>query len=158
MFTVYRVFYSSDLTVGTHDGYCSGNECKDEEYIIREHFDMSISKKNIIFFNFFLKHFSLEEIVSIFDLMDFLKQSFEQFYFFDGTFQCHPSNSGLHHDYRINKQKITSIEFYQESENCENIFDIKDDFRNEINNILYFLKENKVVKDMRVLFIKKYLE
>jgi hypothetical protein len=159
MFAVYRIFYRSDITVGTHDGYCSGAECEDEDREFNEYLDVAIDKKNVDFFNFILQHLYLQKISKILYLYDYLKQNYNELSFDNlchGRGYCDRSESGLKHDYRINSQKITSIEFYEYIENYQcNLF-LLDDLRIEFYNILFCLKENKIVKDMRVLFMKEY--
>jgi hypothetical protein len=160
MLGIYELHYNINITVGNHDGSCSGEDCEDIDEEINEVSEICLSKNNSKFFNYLIRISPPEKLRSLLSLEKYFNFKVQVNY--SGSGFCNPSPSGLLHEYMVNRsilQKVKFSKYVLSSKRVESdivIFYINR-LRNKIYNILFSLKHYKVVKDMRILIVNRFL-
>ena len=162
MLAIYKLLFKLYLTVGDHSGYCSGEDCEDRDEEMHDVKDIGLSESNYKFFNYLIRVLSPQKLN--------LSLTMYRLFHFDashlcdggGSNYCGASPSGLQHDYRLNSyilQQIKFSKFVSHHERLENpiLNDKLNHLKRTIYNVLFTLKRYRVVKDMRVLIINKFL-
>lgn len=110
MLSVYHLKYKTDLTVGTHSGYCSGAECEDVDKELYECNEIVISKKNSRVFKYLIHYLPLKRLQELLDLSQYFHIDKNENFSFDslchGSGYCSSSPSGLWHSYSVKKFTI----------------------------------------------------
>ena len=167
MLGIYEIHYKTRVTIATHSGWCSGADCEDEDEELYEYTEVVLSKQNSKFFNFLLHRLPLKRLETLLDLSQYCEADKDGILLGKsecmGSGYCGASHSGLKHDYSINCCKLKTIEFshnvlLNEREESYILATHLNNLKIRIYNILYCLKSFKIVKDMRVLIISKFLE
>lgn len=168
MLAIYKLYYQTNATVGTHSGYCSGNECEDVDEELFEDVDIVLSKNNSKFFNYLMQRSTVKRLEELLNLSQYFEvdEALSRKTSCLGSGYCDVSPSGLRHEYSINSCELKRVEFCHYVLDGEFIEIVENDIlktnlnnlRNKIYSILYCLKAFKIVKDMRVLIISKFLQ
>lgn len=161
MLAIYELRFKVHLTVGDHSGYCSGEDCEDREEEMDDVHDIGLSESNYKFFNYLIRVLTPQKL-------NLLLTLYRHFHFDaghlcgGGSNYCGASPSGLQHDYRLNSyilQQIKFSKFIPRDKRLENpiLSDKLKHLKRKIYNILFGLKRYRIVKDMRILIIHKFL-
>lgn len=161
MLGIYELYYNVNITIGDHDGYCSGGDCEDIDEEINDCAEIVLSKKNSKLFNYLTHNLTLPRLNLLLDLYHYFH--FEVKISSTGSGFCGPSPSGLHHEYIINRSILKQVKFSTYVLNSKRLesynLTLKLEYlRRKLYTLLFSLKKYKIVKDMRIAIVNIFLK
>ena len=161
MLAIYELRYKIHITIGDHDGYCSGSECEDKDKEIFEIRTIPLSMNSSKLFDCLIRMLLPQKLNLL--LQMYRHVSFDASDLCGGgSNYCGASPSGLQHNYRLNScilQQVKFTKFTLNDGRREHLIlsTTLKNLKKIIYNILFVLKRYRIVKDMRILIIQKFL-
>jgi hypothetical protein len=170
MWGIFKLSYTNEVIVGTHDGYCSGAECEDyEENDISDTQLLFVENKHTPFLKYLISNIKIDSLSKLLSLQMYC---YVDYYYLNhpvyaGSGYCSASPSGLQHEVSTTSTMVISLTFekiiittdieirktYRSQISSDTIYNLK----KQIYSLLFCLHSFSMNKDMRKLIVSYYL-